>query len=433
MGQEYYERLGVSSDASADEIVAAYREQLKETHPDVNDASDAGERTKRLIKAKEVLTDEAERARYDRLGHDRYVSIEQGETPDSGAPPRESEAGGTASAPGSGTASPDDGAAERSTDASNKQTGGHRKDARGTRGGRGVDWGTHTAREGQSRRTDGIDWEEWDDADWEEVSEAVWQDIAGDGPGESRHTAAGWGRATDRDNRNRTSTGTAGTTDQERTGPTGHARDSTGPNQGGGATTADAAGGGATAASAAGGGARPGGAETDASTADRGDWSVGWYSGGDPSGTTRDAYSFGSSDLTDDSWGTWSPGSKHRNRHGNSTFPPHRILSPVQSAILFCLCFVTYPLLVTGSVFPLLSSPVRLLLAMFLVFVLAILIILSQLGVAVFAGWLVLFPVVFAHLGVSLFAPSSLLTIGAVLVSLGLAGLSWLVIRPPVL
>lgn len=73
MAETYYELLGVPPDASTAEIEAAYRDRLKETHPDVNDAADAGDRTKALIDAKEVLIDEAERTRYDRLGHTAYV------------------------------------------------------------------------------------------------------------------------------------------------------------------------------------------------------------------------------------------------------------------------------------------------------------------------------------------------------------------------
>lgn len=74
MTESFYEVLGVPTDASTAAIEAAYRERLKETHPDVSDAADAGEATQRLIEARDVLTDEAERARYDRLGHDAYVA-----------------------------------------------------------------------------------------------------------------------------------------------------------------------------------------------------------------------------------------------------------------------------------------------------------------------------------------------------------------------
>ena len=76
MGRDYYERLGVSRDASSAEIQQAYRERIKETHPDVSDDDSAHERTKRLIEARDVLTDETERRRYDRLGHEAYVGGE---------------------------------------------------------------------------------------------------------------------------------------------------------------------------------------------------------------------------------------------------------------------------------------------------------------------------------------------------------------------
>lgn len=74
MTETFYDVLGVAEDATTDEIEAAYRERLKETHPDVSDDEDAGRATKTLIEARDVLVDEAERARYDRLGHDAYVS-----------------------------------------------------------------------------------------------------------------------------------------------------------------------------------------------------------------------------------------------------------------------------------------------------------------------------------------------------------------------
>ncbi|GCF12652.1 hypothetical protein Harman_05870 [Haloarcula mannanilytica] len=74
MEATFYGILGVAPDATEETIVRAYREQTKTHHPDVSDDPDAEERFKRLTRAKDVLTDEVERERYDRLGHDAYVS-----------------------------------------------------------------------------------------------------------------------------------------------------------------------------------------------------------------------------------------------------------------------------------------------------------------------------------------------------------------------
>ncbi|WP_257298858.1 DnaJ domain-containing protein [Haloarchaeobius sp. FL176] len=72
MTETFYDVLDVGTDATQDEITAAYRERVKETHPDLNDSADAAEAFQRVAEAEEVLSDPDERARYDRLGHGTY-------------------------------------------------------------------------------------------------------------------------------------------------------------------------------------------------------------------------------------------------------------------------------------------------------------------------------------------------------------------------
>ncbi len=67
--RDYYEVLGVSRDASPEEIKRAYRKAALKYHPDRNKSPDAEERFKEAAEAYEVLSDPEKRNRYDRYGH----------------------------------------------------------------------------------------------------------------------------------------------------------------------------------------------------------------------------------------------------------------------------------------------------------------------------------------------------------------------------
>lgn len=79
MTETFYEVLEVAEDATQGEITEAYRQKVKEYHPDTADREDTTETFKRVVRAEEVLTDAEERARYDRLGHDTYVRLADAE------------------------------------------------------------------------------------------------------------------------------------------------------------------------------------------------------------------------------------------------------------------------------------------------------------------------------------------------------------------
>lgn len=70
MARDYYDVLGVSRDASPEELQQAYRRLARANHPDVNKDPGAEERFKEINEAYSALSDPELRKRYDRFGED---------------------------------------------------------------------------------------------------------------------------------------------------------------------------------------------------------------------------------------------------------------------------------------------------------------------------------------------------------------------------
>ena len=77
--KDYYEILGVSRQASQEEIKKAFKTLGLKWHPDRNKGNkEAEEKFKEINGAYEILKDEKKRAAYDRMGHDQFTQSSSG-------------------------------------------------------------------------------------------------------------------------------------------------------------------------------------------------------------------------------------------------------------------------------------------------------------------------------------------------------------------
>ena len=70
MGKDYYSILGVTRDASDDDLKKSYRKLALKWHPDKNKSPEAEEKFKEVSEAYEILSDPKKREIFDKYGED---------------------------------------------------------------------------------------------------------------------------------------------------------------------------------------------------------------------------------------------------------------------------------------------------------------------------------------------------------------------------
>lgn len=72
MNKSLYDTLGISQNASSDDIKKAYRKLARQYHPDINKDKGAEEKFKEINAAYEILSDDNKRAQYDQFGDSMF-------------------------------------------------------------------------------------------------------------------------------------------------------------------------------------------------------------------------------------------------------------------------------------------------------------------------------------------------------------------------